>query len=813
MTSSGQLELPLTIARNPNCSLCPNWESAESICLWGHGPKHAKIMVIGEAPGSAEDRTGLQFQGPSGKLLTQLLEAAGIDRKDCYLTTLVKCHPPEGRPPSAAEVKVCRTYLEGEIAQVKPEYILTLGATVLKAIAKKSKITEMHGQVFDYAGSKVLPTFSPAAALRDPARLPALRKDILKLGHTLEGNTPVESELHWRKISTLEDWNEFIEAFEATQEFAFDCETTGLDENADFHSMGEQYGLSGINSIQFGLDDNTNWVLPLIVKGSPWREKPKLRRKFIKTVVEMQGSKTAVGQNAKFDNRWIKKKYGVKFRLDFDTMLAHHLLDENSPHGLKEMASEECNAPAYDIPLRVKLGVFKTPEEETSFYKYGCFDVHWTLELFYIYRRRLWKNSALRRLFLKLVMPAARMFEEIEEDGHYLHLKRQADLKKTLQERLVELERKMDDLVRKAGVKQKTNWDSPTQIGKVFYTHMRMPVLEKTSKGAPSTAETVLLRLAEEQPLAKLLIERRGIAKNLSTYVEGWEELMHGDRLYLSTKLHGTVTGRYASRLHQVPRDPIIRSLIDAPGEEGWTFVSADYSQIELRIAAMLSGDQRLKMIFQTGGDVHAATAMFILGKAMDTLTKEERKMAKPVNFGFLYGMGWPKFIIYARDNYGVTFTDSQAQAYRKRYFETYSSLTAWHERQRRCVRVFGEVSSLSGRIRHLPGIHSSEKMIRGEAERQGINSPCQGFGSGDLKAMAMVEIHETFAAEDIRIKGEVHDSVLMWMRTEKLAELIPQVRAIMEAPSLLKTFGINMTVPLVADFEIGPWGNGKPFN
>lgn len=798
------------LTRDSNCEKCPNWESAEQVCMWGKGPKSPQVMIIGEAPSDLDDRQGRHFQGSSGKLLDQLLEAAGLTRSECYLTYVVKCHPPEGRAPSASEIKECRAYLEEEISTVRPKFIVTLGATALKAINKKSKITELHGQPFDYHGITVVPTFAPAMALRDPAKLPQLRKDMVKLGHIIAGNMPTEEEMHWKVIRSLKDWNEFIKEFEASEEFSADCETTGLDEHAEFHSLGPEYGPAGINSIQFGLDNDRSWSLPLIAKDSPWREKPDLQQMFMETVTKLSEGKPCIGQNFKFDNRWIKKKYGVKFKLGFDTMLAHHLLDENSPHGLKEMASEFCNAPTYDIPLRVKLGNWNSEAEKVQFYKYGCFDTHYTLELYYKFKQMLLREPGLRRLFYKLVMPAARMFEEIEEDGHYINLKAQKKLKKELQLRLIDVTSRMDKMLRAAGVRKKISWDSPAQIGEAFYKHMKMPILEKTGKGKPSTAETVLLRLAETEPLAKLLMERRGIAKNLSTYVEGWEKLMHGDRLFLSTKLHGTVTGRYASRLHQVPRDPIIRSLIDAP--DGWTFVSADYSQIELRLAAMLSGDKRLLMTYQTGGDAHAETASGLMGKSPADLTKEERKQAKPVNFGFLYGMGWPKFIIYARDNYGVTFTEAQAQAYRKRYFEMYNALPAWHERQRRCVRVFGQVTSLSGRIRHLPGINSSEKGVRAECERQGINSPVQGFGSGDLKAMAMVEIHKKFSREHVRIKGEVHDSILMWVRTDMLDELIPQIKEIMEAPELLAEFGINMTVPLVADFEVGAWGMGEKY-
>jgi uracil-DNA glycosylase family 4 len=758
-------------------------------------------MIIGESPSELDDRTEKHFQGRPGKLLDEMLAAAGLDRKDCYLTYVVKCHTPEGRAPSSKEAKTCKeNYLLKEIADVQPQYILTLGATALKAITKKAKITEMHGQMFHFGTIPVIPTFSPAMALRDPTRLPTLRKDFVKLGHIMVGNVPDEAAMHWEVIRTLKQWNEFILEFRQSKVSSADLETTGLD----------PYDPDGkVNSIQIGLDNGKNYAIPLNVMWSPWS--PDRQQMFIETLVEIadETGMIIVGQNFKFDNKWLMEKYGVKFYVRFDVMLAHHILDENSPHGLKELASEYCNAPTYDIPLRIKLGKFKNHDEEEKFFKYGCFDVHYTLQLYKIFRAKLLREQELRKLFYRVTMPAARLFEEIEANGLFINMKALAAAKTKLTIEAAQLRAKLDAMVVKAGA-QSVNWNAPAQVGRFFFTDLGLEVLEKTDGGAPSTAESVMLRLKSKHPAAALLLELRGVEKNLSTYVEGWEKLMHGDRLYLSTKIHGTVTGRFSSRLHQVPRIPFIRSLIDAP--EGWTFVQADYSQIELRIAAMLANEPRMKMIFQTGGDIHKTTASAILGIPEDQLTKEQRKMAKAVNFGLVYGMGWPKLVIYARDNYEVDLTDDQAMAFRKRFFELYSGLLAWHERMRRIVRATGEVHSLSGRVRHLPGINSTDKGVRAEAERQGINAPVQGFGSGDLKTMSMIEIREEFDPDDVLIKGEVHDSVLMWVRTEKLAEVLPRVKQIMESPKLLEIFGINITVPIVVDIETGPWGSGEPF-
>lgn len=774
--------------RNSNCELCSLWESAETICLWGKGPSPEKLMIVLEAPSILADKGGEFISGPAGKFFKGILIGAGI--KDYHVTHAVKCKPPEGEASSASQLKSCKDYLIREIHQVKPQWVMTLGAGALKSLAR-GKITALHGQSIESkAGDhefKLYPCFHPAVALRDPTKIPALKQDIIRLGKLIRGETPIgQKEIHWKVIRTMADWNSFIEEFSQATEAAIDTETTGLDrEDPAFE----------VNALQIGLPSGRNFVIPFMVRGSPWTKK--FQRMFLEQLTELAelNKIKIVMQNGKFDNLNFRKKYGRQFKLAFDTMLAHHLLDENSPHGLDSTAMSELDAPNWDIDLQTKLGL----GDLEKFYKYGCYDVYYTLQLYYIFRARLLKLPGLRRLFYKLVMPAARVFEDVEEDGHFINLDRLQEVEK-------QLTKERDELLAELNEVAEINWQSPSQIGDLFFNQLKMPVLEKTPGGAPSTAESTLLRL--EHPVAKTLMKHRGVEKNLSTYVLGWRELMHGDRLFLSTKLHGTVTGRYASRLHQVPRDPLIRSVIDAP--PGFVLVVADYSQIELRLVAMVSGDQRMRMVFQTGGDIHAATASEILAKDPSLLTKEERKMGKPVNFGFIYGMWWKKFRLYARDNYGVEFTDKESEKYRERFFEIYSAIPKWHERMKRTAEMFAEVVSLSGRVRHLPGVNSTDKKIQDEAKRQGINSPIQGFGSGDLKAMAMIEIHDAFERDQIYIRGEVHDSILMWMNEDLVGELIPLVKDIMESPSLLKDFKINMTVPLVADFEIGAWGRGE---
>jgi DNA polymerase-1 len=260
--------------------------------------------------------------------------------------------------------------------------------------------------------------------------------------------------------------------------------------------------------------------------------------------------------------------------------------------------------------------------------------------------------------------------------------------------------------------------------------------------------------------------------------------------------------------MQQVPRDLCIRSIIGT--QAGWKFIEADFSQIELRIAAMFSGDRSLLRAFNTGGDPHRETAAAVLGKAPEAITKEERKMAKAVNFGFLYGMGWRKFKIYAKEKYDVIVTDEEAQAYRTAFFEKYSALPAWHARQRRLVRTLGQVQSPTGRIRHLPSISSVDDGVQSEAEREAINSPVQGFAS-DLTVLAMVILHDKLDPSRCRIIGNVHDSIMFEATDDYAEEASGLIKHTMEHLPVQRLFGYKMTVPIEAEVTIGNhWGESE---
>jgi uracil-DNA glycosylase family 4 len=829
--------------RNPSCQDCELHKGVKNVCIWGTGPKNAKVMIIGEAPGANEDNAGKPFVGRSGQLLREELHRVGINPDEVYITNTVKCRPPDNKKPKAGPMKACKKYIDEEIATVRPEYVVTLGAIASKGILKKAKITEVHGKLIETPNYKAMAAYHPAYCLYDPSKLPVLRKDLKRFGEILQGISQKKQKFKWRQIND-ESVPEFWTELGNCEWFSFDLETESLDWFNPEHKIV-------VLSMSFDKGGGT-WILPSpVMPRAPWGWKAFVA--FIKRVAEKirKWRKKGVAHNGKFDNHWLWRKCHVTFSLDFDTMLASHTINENRSHALDSLATEYLDAPFYDIPLSDKQGKIKPDDipRIMRMYRYAAKDSFYTLQMRPMMQKELEEDKAILRLFERLVMRAARAFHEIEDNGMKVLMdKFAANRVQVVKDRdasLVTLNAMAREAIRKRkGPRQITNWNSPQQVARLLFEDLKLPVIELTDGGAPSTGEATLVALKDKHPVANQLVKYRELDKFLSTYLDGWKSLMHEDRVYFSYKLHGTVTGRYSSRLHQTPRDGTIRNCIDAP--EGWTFVQGDFSQAELRVAAIISGDPELIHCFKNGIDVHWRTLLYVVqaggageyvkpvlktaaklaGRKLnfnDSIElllkkgheaaikiwdgwKEARKKAKGINFGFVYGMREQKFIEYAKLKYGFEPTEEEAAQIRRAYFQLYRGLEPWHTRMKRLVKLDGFVRSLSGRLRRLPGITSHERSVRSENERQAINSPIQGF-IGDFKAMALVELAEELDPERSKVVGEVHDAILFWVRTEHLKEELPKIAAIMQNPKLVKEFKIKLPVPIDVELDYGPWG------
>lgn len=832
--------------RNPGCELCPLHQGADHVCLMGGPNVKAKVMIVGEAPGAREDDEHAAFVGPSGKLLDRMLrDLVGVERSECYVTNVVKCRPPDNRTPELKELKVCvENYFEEELDRVRPDYLLLLGNSAMRGVLGKSGITKHAGTIHKITLGEdtdphvvtVMPTLHPAAVLRNPAYGETLAKDLDRFGRMMRGEETspqtttriirTKGQIRWLKQQLME-----------ADVISYDIETYTFPSPPPFVRTNFQEwwdGQSVIASIAFTLEAGSSIVLPLYHVQSPWlkpgeeaildgetvgegrrakilpRPNPDLYDRcaaiirFLAECFRRKGVKY-LAHNGKFDARWMAA-LGMPVHQTFDTMLAAHMLEENRPKGLKPLSRTILGADPYDVGEDLKSAI-TVPLRRLCVYNGK--DTDYTFRLWQVFRRQLVEDKRVAKIFRDLMMPASNVLVEVERTGVYVDPERWQQRHDEAREKVEILYNYINTFVPEE--RRPINLNSPPQVGRLFFGDLGLPIIEETAKGAPSTKESVLLRLAGQHQAATALIKYRKWAKFLSTYLlPFWYE--HRDdngRIHSNYKLFGTVTGRLSGEggIQQVPRDPFIRSIIGA--EPGWLFLAADYSQVELRIAAMLADERRMLRMFLNGEDIHLNTAASTSGKHPDDITKEERKKAKAVNFGFLYGMGAPKFESYAFDNYGVTVTPDEAVNVRDRFFETYPGLRPWHQRQRRLAERYHRVASPIGRVRHLPNMLSGDKEVRAESERQAINSPVQSFAS-DLMLLSLVELHRNvLKPKEVRVIGTVHDSILFEVREGLQDKWAPEIKRVMEDTGRVeRQFGCDITVPIVADMEIGThWG------
>lgn len=784
--------------RNANCELCPLHKEARTVCLLGDGPVPSQIMVVGEAPGSREDDVERPFSGAAGQYLDRILANVGLPRDGLYITNAVRCRPPDNRAPTKSELKACSTYMARELEIVDPKFVLLLGNSALQALTGKTGIMSRHGVPQVIGGRTYFPTVHPAAVLRNPAHEGIFRADLLSFVRLTRGED-ARPETQSALIKSSKGLAKLCSMLAAVQTpIAFDVETGTVDMKREEGGL-EPWAPDGvIHTVSFSWEPGKSYIVSLEHPENKW-DIP-IETVFTALDVALQGKKM-VGHNVKFDCQWMLAK-GVKLYAHFDTKLAAHLLDENRPSGLKPLARTYLGADEYEAGVS-----FTSVTGLTRLAIYNGKDADYTLRLYHLFREGLKKQPRLARLFTKLVMPACRMFTEVEQRGFPVDIERLRTRHLEIKGKITELNDKFLTYVPESH-RATFNAGSPMQLGWFFFDHLKLPIIQTTKTGKPSTAESVLLQLRKKHPAMETLMELRKWKKYESTYTRNWlyrAGVVRKPRLHTSYNLSGTVTGRLSSNMQQVPRDLYIRSIIGV--RPGYKLIEADFAQIELRIAAMFSGDKALTKAFKTGGDPHRETASRVLGKAPELITKEERKLAKAVNFGFLYGMWWKKFRKYADEKFDIQVSIEEAKAYREAFFAQYTGLEPWHNRQRRVARNLQFVSSPTGRVRHLPNIFSTDEEVQAEAERQAINAPVQGFAS-DLTVLAMVLIHQRIDHSRAWVIGNVHDSIMLEVKDEYADTCAEIVKETMENLPIKRLFGYKLPVPIEADITIGQhWG------
>jgi DNA polymerase-1 len=560
-------------------------------------------------------------------------------------------------------------------------------------------------------------------------------------------HTDIHSTTHqYHLVDSEEQVKTLISELEKQPAFCFDTETTGLDPHND-----QLVGLS------IAFKPGEAYFIPVPTDRIKAIE---IIREFIPVFANENILK--IGQNMKFDIL-VLSRYGIELKGDyFDTMVAHYLIQPELRHGLdylseiylgyKKVATEEL------IGKRGKNQLTMRQVDMEQIKEYACEDADITFQLKTLIDNDLNKFSV-KNLFTDVEMPLLKVLVQMEQAGLKIDPKVLDDYAVTLREQIVELETSIIEL---AG--EHFNISSPKQLGYILFDKLMLdPKAKKTKTKQYSTGEEILVNLQDKHPIVSKILEHRGLKKLLSTYVESLPKLINPQTGKIHSSFNQTIaaTGRLSStnpNLQNIPiRDENGREIRKAfiPSDEDHIFLSADYSQIELRIMAAVSGDKVMTEAFRNGEDIHAATASRIFGIPIDEVTPDMRRKAKTANFGILYGIS--AFGLAQRLN----IPRGEAKQLIDDYFANFSMIRNYMDTQLVLARKRGYVETIMGRKRYLSDINSANATVKAFAERNAINAPIQG-SAADIIKVAMININKRFAEKGLKSKMilQVHDEL-----------------------------------------------------
>lgn len=597
---------------------------------------------------------------------------------------------------------------------------------------------------------------------------------------------PVEK--HYDIITDKNIFFEWLLRLQNADAFSFDTETTAL-EIMDAKIVG----------LSFAMDPGVAAYIPCghDYMGAPEQLPLAWVLEQLKPILE-DANKIKIGQNLKYD-RSVLLNYGIELRgIEFDTMLESYVWNSiGSRHNMDDLAQKYLDYKTVTFEEIAGKGAKQLSFNQLKIEDAGHYaaeDADITLRLHRYFWPQLEKITTLRSVFEIIEMPLLPVLSRIERNGALVDAKLLGQQSVELGERMTQLERKAYDI---AG--QEFNLSSPKQLGVILFEQQKLPIIKKTPTGTPSTAEDVLQELALDYPLPKVLMEYRGLAKLKSTYTDKLPLEINKRTGRIHTSYHQAVaaTGRLSSQDPNLQNIPIkteegrrIRQAFVAP--TGYKLIAADYSQIELRIMAHLSGDTGLLNAFEKGLDVHRATAAEVFGVGLDSVSPEMRRSAKAINFGLIYGMsafGLAKQLHVGRN---------EAQQYIDRYFERYPGVQGYMNNIRALAHEQGFVETIFGRRLYLPDINAKNKNLQMAAERTAINAPMQGTAADIIKtAMIKVQAWLDEAQLDAKIIMQVHDELVL-----EVAEA--QLETVREGLIERMSSAASLKVPLLVEAGIG---------
>lgn len=593
---------------------------------------------------------------------------------------------------------------------------------------------------------------------------------------------------NYSTVLEREEFEAWLDKLKAAPYFAFDTETTSLDYmNARVVGVSVCCVAGEAAYIPFGHD----------YLGAPEQLDQDYVLDALKPILENPSIKK-LGQNLKYD-RNVLINHGITLNgIEHDTMIESYVLNSTgSRHDMDTLAEKHLNRSTIHFQDIAGKGAKQLTFNQIELEKaapYAAEDADITLQLHEVLFPQLEAEKGLYDVYMNIDKPLVSVLSNIERRGAKVDAHKLAQQSQELAARISELEKEAYDL---AG--EEFNLSSPKQLQAIFFEKLELPIIKKTPKGQPSTAEPVLQELALEYPLPKLILEHRSLAKLKSTYTDKLPLLINASTGRIHTSYHQavTATGRLSSSDPNLQNIPIrtaegrrIRQAFIA--ESGYKLIAADYSQIELRIMAHLSQDKGLLNAFAHGEDVHKATAAEVFDVAVTEVSDDQRRKAKAINFGLIYGMsafGLAKQINVAR---------GEAQQYIDRYFERYPGVLEYMDRIRAQAHQDGFVETVFGRRLYLPDINARNKMLQQAAERTAINAPMQGTAA-DIIKLAMINVEQALntANLDAQMIMQVHDELIVEVAEADLKQVTELLEREMMAAATLD-------VPLIVEAGTG---------
>lgn len=818
---------------NPTCQLCNLHKTSQTVCCLGSGPKSAKTMLVGEALGVNEAEKGKPFCGDAGWKLNYCLKRAGLNRKELRIENTCRCKPPGNKNPTIQQISACYGYLLRDILVNKPKVVVALGSIAFKTLTGQIEINKKGEQkvklgarsVSDWRGfyeqvtlswtSKkgkiynhtfwLVPTFHPAACLHDWQKDDLLVFDLLLAKELAAGKQPLKEPD--TKVYVVKDFVEakhLIARLKRQARFVFDLETTGLSPHD-----------SKIMCFGFCFKEGEAWILPWHTRGPTpfWRLQE--RRELVELLTQLFEQASLIGQNLKFDLKHIRKLLGLTdFNINFDTMIAHHNIDENKLHGLTFLCQWFLRWTKYDAAMdqwKVKAGkktIFKTWEvPDQMLWKYCGYDCDGPFRLRKIFLPLLKKEGTVKayKNHMGLVHPLMDAeYRGIQCDKHrllYLSSKFRKEADTAIKKLRKRADKYLGEVRDSKGKPVIFNPESPKQLANLL--EAAGAKLSKKTKGKTgfSTDKSVLEALSLEKTPAGTIARDMVTLRKVSGYIgknldgkdgdEGFIQYLEGGRFHPSYNIHIPRTGRQSANdppVQTIPRTGAIRSFL-VPDSPDHVILSADYEKIELFVLSWLSNEWIMINELLTGVDLH--TRMAVVSRLMREPTnkeweqiapligKDERSVAKGVNFGIPYGRG--AYAIAEANpevfplNMPMRDRTNKVQRVIDAYFDKYQLIAEFRERQVELVEKQGHLRNVTiGRKRRFAGglnwFNSRYGMMTGKRDmdlghlyREVYNFQVQSI-AGDKMTRATKRVYEGIKRESIpglRIILTLHDQLV----------------------------------------------------